>query len=199
LVQFQNELTKAACTNLCADAEQYDNSQNQSSMDMEWELIEGILNVSFGTEGEDLQWMKHTYYALRRSMPAFGAGYSYQTKGEKTSGEPGTFFFNTLLMMGLWAFVWDERFLGGIFGGDDSFVRTMMGEAKAMKYIVEQFKLMNIEMKFDPKTLKWPIFFNCFYSGGKLIYDPIRLAASLLSKNWHKGNDKSDLAFMKEQ
>jgi len=180
----------------CLDFEQYDASQNSSSINAEWALVKRTLCLVFGAGQEDtIKSLAQLFFYMKSNITVFCGSLIIDNEQKNTSGNPGTFLFNTLLQMLLWAAVMNpHRYGGGAFGGDDSTVCTNDDRS----VIEDGFKQMNLSFKWDTNAM--PMFFNHFINTdtGSIVYDPLRSLWALGSKNFLRSSEKETIKYIEE-
>lgn len=174
------------------DFTEYGESQSESSSAFETKMIKEVLNLSFGPEFECLA---DVFKVMKDNIVIFSGPYVADNDKMNTSGNPGTFFFNTLLEMGLFAIVLKpHEYLAGAFGGDDSLILNTVTDKDQKK----RWLLLNIEIKYLCKRI--PIFFNQFFDplDGAMAYDPLRLMTTIVTKNLFRQTEAETLAYIKQ-
>jgi len=180
----------------CLDFEQYDASQDDESIQAEWKLVKRVLLLVLGNERLDMiDSLYQLFFLMKKNMRIFCGSMIIDNEEKNTSGNPGTFLFNTLLQMLLWAAaIPPHKYGGGAFGGDDSFINTN----KPREEIAHDFLKMNLSIKWDGSEM--PMFFNCFIdpANGSVVYDPLRLLWALCSKNFYRQTDAETDKYIEE-
>jgi len=172
------------------DMPEYDASQHAETIFAEWEIYKQFFEILFGKN----DWNYHLYIITRISAVVYELGCKFSNKEMKTSGEPGTFLWNTILLMAIFARVLKpEWYIAGAFGGDDSALKVRASKEELINRIAE----LKLNMKFDlpPVTM----FFHHFLTSKGMIYDPYRLLLSCLSKNYYQDNYDSILKLISER
>jgi len=185
------------CSIQANDFTQYDASQGStnnkdiSSIDLEEEIVREVLGLFFGEN----DWALDLFFVLKRSMKIYAGSLQINNDQQNTSGNAGTFLFNTVLQMIIWCLVLNNKeMLAGMFGGDDSLQWLTVTTAELARRLLS----LNITLKTQIPSI--PIFFNHFLNplNGHMVADPLRLAWSLFSKNFGRQTEAEEIAYIKD-
>jgi len=157
------------------DMPEYDATQQEETLKLERVFMKAVLSID-----DDL--IFNEYYKMRRGCKVLHEFMTFETDGEKNSGETGTFITNTMLLMMLFVGCYDpDQLYGAWFGGDDDifwpkadFTPAPYKDANG-KYI-----------RSDPKVSTNQVgeFCSKLVGKGMVFYDPIKLAMKVLSRDF---------------